>query len=167
MSNYFAYGSNMLLERLRERVPSASLITAAKLPGHALKFHKRSVDGSGKCNAFETGNPEDEIYGVIFQIDKAEKPALDRAEGLGRGYSQKEVKLIDLDGDLTAYTYVADADYIDDSLRPYGWYRDFVVEGAKQNLLPSDYIHQLESLPVWKDPNLDGAKRNRRILEGL
>jgi hypothetical protein len=49
---YFAYGSNMSTARLRERMPSCKPLGTATLPGHALRFHKRSTDKSGKCNAF-------------------------------------------------------------------------------------------------------------------
>jgi hypothetical protein len=51
-AEYFAYGSNMETARLRERMPSAKPLGVAKLSGHELRFHKRSKDGSGKCNAF-------------------------------------------------------------------------------------------------------------------
>ena len=55
---YFAYGSNMLTARLRERMPSCKPLGIAKLPGHALRFHKRSKDQSGKCNAFATDDDQ-------------------------------------------------------------------------------------------------------------
>lgn len=49
---YFAYGSNTSTARLRERMPSCKPLGIATLPGHALRFHKRSTDKSGRCNAF-------------------------------------------------------------------------------------------------------------------
>jgi hypothetical protein len=105
---YFAYGSNMLVQRFTTvyRAPSASFLTIAKLPRHVLKFHKRCKDGSGKCNAFETGNPVDELYGVVFEIDEADRPGLDRAEGRGKGYEDKMVHLDGPNGNLTAHTYL-------------------------------------------------------------
>ncbi len=51
---YFSYGSNMSSRRLLSRVPSARFITSASLPGHALHFHKKGLDGSAKCDAYET-----------------------------------------------------------------------------------------------------------------
>jgi gamma-glutamylcyclotransferase len=53
----FAYGSNMLSARLRERVPSARPAGTACLPGFSLRWHKVSVDGSGKCNVVEVATP--------------------------------------------------------------------------------------------------------------
>jgi gamma-glutamylcyclotransferase len=87
---YFAYGSNMSTPRLRERVPSCQFTTNAKLLRYQLRFHKRSKDESSKCNAFHTGEDTDIVWGVIFNILAAEKKALDRAEGLGSGYDEKQ-----------------------------------------------------------------------------
>ncbi len=78
---YFAYGSNMSIARLRERVPSAVSFGCHALKEHDLRFHKSSKDGSGKCNAFFTGNDDDTILGVLFEIKSSEMSALDRAEG--------------------------------------------------------------------------------------
>jgi len=79
---YFAYGSNMSVSRLRKRVPSASPLGCHILKKHDLRFHKKSKDGSGKCDAYETSNDKDIVYGALFGIDPNEKPALDAAEGL-------------------------------------------------------------------------------------
>ena len=64
---YFAYGSNMSTARLRKRMPSCKPIGIATLPGHALRFHKRSTDKSGKCNAFASGN-NNRVIGVAVQL---------------------------------------------------------------------------------------------------
>ena len=49
-----SYGSNMLLRRMLERAPSVKVIGIARLEGFALNWHKRSGDGSGKCDVQET-----------------------------------------------------------------------------------------------------------------
>src|SRR6202521_4452027 len=134
----FAYGSNMCTGRLRQRVPSAAPVRVARLLSHSLRFHKRSdKDGSGKADAYFTGEPEDLVWGVVFDIDPAEKPRLDAHEGLGHGYVERLVTVIDLAGGMhPAFTYTAEAGHIDRTLRPYSWYRRFVVEGARQHDLP-------------------------------
>ena len=55
---YFAYGSNMLTERLKARVSSATPIGKANLSDHGLRFHKKSKDGSGKCDIIKS--PDDD-----------------------------------------------------------------------------------------------------------
>src|ERR1700687_277338 len=124
---YFAYGSNMCTGRLRERVPSAMTVRIAQLLNHSLRFHKRSnKDGSGKADAYFTGERENEVWGVIFEFDPAEKQNLDRHEGLGRGYAEKQITVIDLDGSPhPLFMYAADEAHIEPALRPYSWYKRF------------------------------------------
>ena len=75
---YFAYGSNLHPLRLRARVPSSRLVGRAKLRGHALRCHKKSLfDGSGKCDAYPTGREDDCVLGAVFTLDAAERPVLD------------------------------------------------------------------------------------------
>ena len=50
---YFAYGSNLVMARLRARVPVFGLIGPARLPAMRLTFDKRGSDGSGKANLVE------------------------------------------------------------------------------------------------------------------
>ena len=139
---YFAYGSNMSTERLRERMPSCKPIGVATLPGHTLRFHKRSMDKSGRCNAFASGN-DSSVIGVLFSFDPAERAKLDKAEGVGSGYEHAMVTVINDKGRRRkVLTYLATPDYIDDSLKPYGWYKDFVLAGAgntacHRSILPS------------------------------
>lgn len=68
---YFAYGSNMSLLRLWQRVPSAVRIGVFTLQGHQLRFHKLGKDGSGKCDAYQTNNTLDlgrvDLSRVIFE----------------------------------------------------------------------------------------------------
>jgi cation transport regulator ChaC len=162
---YFAYGSNMCTGRLRERVPSADPVRVARLLNHSLRFHKRSCDRSGKCDAFFTGEPEDVVWGVVFDIDPAEKPDLDRHEGLGHGYVERLITVIDLDGGMhPVFMYVAERSHIDPTLRPYSWYRRFVVDGARQHSLPPDYIARIDAIPAVEDPDGDRDAANRRIV---
>ena len=146
---YFAYGSNLFTPWLRSRVSSAAALGVASLGGHRLAWHKRSVDGSGKCDAYQTGAPEDVVTGVVFAIDAAERPALDRVEG--PGYAALEVRValgVEL---VQAFTYVARPEAIDASLHPYHWYKTLVVSGAAEHVLPSGYIAGLQARPSVPD----------------
>jgi hypothetical protein len=161
---YFAYGSNMCTGRLRRRVPSAKAVRIAMLSNHSLRFHKRSNDGSGKCDACFTGEPADVVWGVIFQIDPADKPHLDSHEGLGYGYVEKLITVADQDGNPhRVFMYTAEGSHIDPTLRPYSWYKRFVVEGARQHNLPAEHIAAIEANKVIEDPNTERYDRNRQI----
>jgi len=161
---YFAYGSNMYTKRLRSRVPSCRFCRVASLSGYTIKFHKRSTDDSGKCNAYRTDSATDELIGVVFEIADSEKPELDRAEGLGAGYHEETVTIAGTEGMVDAYMYVADDNAIDDSLEPYTWYKDLVVAGAKEHRLPQRYIEELEAVPAKQDPDGKRERQNRALV---
>lgn len=163
---YFAYGSNMSTARLRKRMQSCKRLGTATLPGHTLRFHKRSIDKSGKCNAFASGDNEN-VVGVLFSFDPAERSKLDVAEGLGRGYAHARVTIINEAGyRQKVLTYLATCDYIDDSLKPYSWYKDFVLAGAREHGLPPAYIEEyIASVEAIDDPNTTRDKEQRATLE--
>src|ERR1039458_8075294 len=120
-------GFNICPGRLRQAVPLVIPVHIAKLLNHSLRFHKRSDDRSGKCDAFFTGEPGDEVWGVVFEIDPAEKSQLDAQEGLGLGYAEKAALVIDAEGNRhSVFTYTAEASHIDPALRPYSWDNRFV-----------------------------------------
>lgn len=158
--HYFAYGSNMSSPRLLGRVPVVRAIGRATLLGHELRFHKRGRDGSGKCDAFETGSLEGRVCGVLFELPLEAKPELDRHEGLGKGYDQKEVELLTAgDEPVTALTYYAT--HIDAGLAPYHWYKHHVLAGAREHGLPESYIRAIEIIASVGDPV---AARHRREM---
>ena len=136
----------MASARLKSRTPSARFVATGFLKGHVLKFHKRSKDGSGKCNAYYTGRETDHLWGVVFEIDLSEKRNLDKAEGLGNGYEERAVIIECQGGPVDAVTYLAQPTAIDNSLLPYQWYKDFVVDGANENGLPVPYVRRLRSI---------------------
>jgi len=153
----FSYGSNMSLARLQDRVPSARFVAVAILPAHRLRFHKVSRDNSGKCDAEETENPNDRVYGVVYEIANDEKPDLDRKEGLGSGYDEKEVEVITDQGNLTSLMYFATR--INSALKPYRWYKEHVLVGAREYGLPPEYIAQIEAIEAVEDPDATRSER--------
>ena len=142
----------MSIKRLAARVPSADAVGVAKLTEHTLKFHKIGKDGSAKCDAEYTGNPEDRVLGVVFRILASEKPRLDRIEGLGYGYGQTRVMIAPERGEkIPALTYRAIP--VDASLKPFRWYKEHVLIGARENHLPARYIEAIEAIESIDDPD--------------
>lgn len=143
---YFAYGSNMAVERLQSRISSALIIGVAALEYHQLKFHKHSKkDGSGKCDAAYTGNPDDKVFGVLYSVQTSQLPELDKYEGCGYGYKRKNVIVHSESNEpISAETYIATQ--INSSLCPFDWYKEHVLRGAIVAGLPPDYIAQLQAV---------------------
>ena len=120
---YAAYGSNLHPVRITERLPSARLLGTGHLGDWSLPFHKLSQDASGKCSIV----PGTEgVHFAIFDISEDDKLVLDRIEGVGSGYAAASLNIPPF-GDCA--TYIAEAPYVDEALRPYDWYREFVLAG--------------------------------------
>ena len=145
---YFAYGSNLLTRRLQGRVPSAHPLGAARLKGSRLAWHKVGADGSGKCDIAE--DPDSIVWGVLFEIDPAEMPSLDRVEGLGHGYETKFVSVTLAGTEVRAKTYQATR--TDPDLRPWHWYKDLVLAGAVEHGLPFPYVQAIRDIKATSDP---------------
>lgn len=152
----------MSIRRLRERVPSARRLLTCRLRAHRLHFHKQGQDGSAKCDAFETENASDTVIGALFEICESERAALDRVEGLGYGYDRKPVILEAGRGiEVQAFTYFAT--HIDGRLKPYSWYKQHVLVGARESRLPRSYVSTIEAVEALEDPDRVRDRRQRAI----
>lgn len=148
--------------RLTDRVPSAGFVSIGKLAAHQLRFHKIGMDGSSKCDAEHTGCPNHFVWGAVFEIPVSEKAVLDRYEGLGCGYGEKSVAVRLEKGELVeAATYYALR--TDPGLKPFHWYKEHVLRGARENGLPEDYIAVIESVASIADPDHERHERELSI----
>ena len=145
----------MSIRRLRDRTPLARRIGTGTLEKHQLVFHKHGRDNSAKCDAHQTGDPNHFVVGVLYEIHPEEKPILDKVEGLGSGYEIKDVLVrLDNGSQVEAFTYYAT--HINSDLKPFDWYREHVLVGARENALPEEYIQAIEAIDFIGD---NDAKR--------
>ena len=149
---YFAYGSNMLTKRLQRRCHSARVSARGRVCGFRLTFSKISDDGSGKCTLESEDGTNNWVHGVLFQIASNEKPTLDKAEGLGRGYDEIIVTVVTSKSVDKAHVYVASAGATDSNRRAYHWYKGLVVAGSIEHELPETHIEMLWAAPSVSDP---------------
>jgi hypothetical protein len=162
---YFAYGSNLYIPRLAARVPSAVPETIGYVDRYRLAFHKRSVDGSAKADAVWTEQRDDRIWGAVYRFHLDEQPMLDKHEFLGIGYDRVNVQVVTAGETVVeAWMYVARTSAIDASLRPYGWYVDYVVRGAHQHRLPLCYISKLRQIETSCDPDPEREASHQPLL---
>jgi gamma-glutamylcyclotransferase (GGCT)/AIG2-like uncharacterized protein YtfP len=142
---YFAYGSNLLSGRMRERVPSARREAVAFLDHHRLVCNKRGSDGSAKANLVPAAGHR--VWGVLYRIEGAELPLLDQLES---GYARVVVEVRTASGEARlASTYRSDR--ITEDPVPFDWYRGMILEGAREQGLPEQYLALLEALPAKPD----------------
>lgn len=163
MLHYFAYGSNLHPVRLVERVPSARFVGTVELTHHDLLFHKKSHDGSGKCNLLRTGAESDRVHGAIYALDPEHKVLLDRHEGKGSGYMDNPLKVQHQGMDYSCFTYLAQPSYIVDHLQPYHWYKKLVLLGALYCQFPHSYVAAIESVKSIDDPD-DSRRKEHDVL---
>lgn len=153
----FAYGSNMCSGRFRiYQVSPEGEDPAALLTGYRLRFNKKSQkDGSGKANLepHEGGK----VWGVLYTIPEKDLQLLDDGE---KGYSR--VKLaVSVNGVAAGtWVYIASNPDNDPALRPYSWYKRFLVEGAREHAIPPEYVAELEQIDAVQDKN---EKRDREM----
>jgi len=153
--------------RLLERVPSTNLLGVAELDKHRLAFHKKSQDGSSKCNLVRTGKESDGVYGAIYQMDSAHKQALDCFEGNGNGYHDSQLT-VELHGkEHSCFTYFAQETHVADGLKPYHWYKNLVVLGARHLQFPDVYVRSIEMIESVEDPDETRWKQHNLLIEKI
>lgn len=158
----FAFGSNMCSGRFRAYgVSPEGAGRAAVLPGHRLLFNKKSTDDkSGKANV--AAHAGSDIWGVLYTIPDGDLEKLDKGEG---GYRRVRLSLRLTDNTNTdAWVYVAKKPTNDPALRPYTWYKRFLVEGAQEHALPSEYIAELERIDASQDPDQRRDREKRALV---
>lgn len=77
---YFAYGSNMLHERLEARIGKVAVLGTYAVPGWRLMFNAGSYK-KAFANMVATGRFRDEVRGVVYEMTSRQMKALDGFEG--------------------------------------------------------------------------------------
>jgi len=157
----FAFGSNMCSGRFRAyKVSPLGPGRPAVLPRYRLEFNKKSTDDlSGKANV--TAQKGSEVWGVLYAISSKDKKKLDKGEG---GY--RPVKLpvrLEDNSTIEAWVYVAKKTDDNPALRPFTWYKRFLVEGAREHALPPAYIATLENIDDVQDANQERDRKKRAL----
>ena len=135
-----------------------------EVAGHRLAFHKRGVDGSGKCDLYSDKGSCDKVHGVVYELDEQGKAKLDEVEGKHRGYAEKVVQ-VSLHGvTRESYLYIAQPSHIDPGLVPYHWYKGLVLAGARYHGFPTDYLAAIEATPSVTDPDVGRTRENEGLL---
>nr|XP_030713319.1 gamma-glutamylcyclotransferase [Globicephala melas] len=145
---YFAYGSNLLTERIHLRNPSAVFCSVARLQDFKLDFGNPQGKTSetwhgGIATIFES--PGDEVWGVVWKMNKSNLSSLDKQEGVKSGmYVPIEVNVSTQEGkEITCRSYQM-TNY--ERVPPSPQYKKVICLGAKENGLPPDYQKKLNAI---------------------
>ena len=161
---YFAYGSNLLTERLVHRCDAARPLGHAQAPGYRVGFAKYSrVDGSGKATILEDAGA---AWGVLYELPGAQLDVLDEFEGVGKGYDRLDSLTVQgPEGTCEAVSYIASEPR--EGLPPFDWYLALILAGVRQHRLPEavwEGFHGTEHVPD-PDPGRPGYQAAVRALE--
>lgn len=156
---YYAYGSNLCLPRLRDRVTKVSLVAVGELKGWQLVFNKHGRDNSAKANIEQTNEPSESVCGALLEIPAENWDGLRRAERFPEHYSEVLVPVSTNEGLLSAVTYVGCAAFLSDDLLPFDWYLEHIVRGGTELGLPFSYLNGIARTKTISDPDMERAAR--------
>ena len=109
---YFAYGSNLDWEQMKERCPSASFYCRASLSNYRIDFTRKSTKRNcGVADIVKDNNYK--VYGVVYRINEADLGKLSKHEGYvlqGDNNAYKRIEIIVFEEDnkkepIIAFTY--------------------------------------------------------------
>jgi len=144
---YFAFGSNLLKERLQLANPSAVFHCTGKLKDYVLNFglwdehvDTRWHGGTATIQPCPSG----EVWGVVWTMNNDNLTSLDKQEGVDQGqYSPLEVTVETDSGPVLCRTYQMNHFH---ACPPSPQYKQVVCLGAEQNGLPVEYLQKLEAV---------------------
>jgi len=153
---YFAYGSNMNPDRVRRRQMLFDHHQAGTLRDFRLAFNKRSVKFIGAASANVMMQKGAVTEGVVYRLKQADEiTRMDPYEGYPLRYDRLSLTVVCADGPLSAWVYVANQEYIDNSLRPTSWYLRHMLAGKE--FLSESYIEQLTAVDCLPDTEVEPA----------
>jgi len=154
---YFAYGSNLNPDEMRQRCPSHRVVGMAALADHRLAFPRNSETWGGGTAGLEHAHGET-VWGMVYELGDEDLASLDAFEGFKEPGSQhnlydRELTTVDLrrpdDGSVPrrvrASAYFARPS---NPSPPGRRYLETILAGARHHRLPEEYIERLAAIPT-------------------
>ncbi|MDZ7825987.1 MAG: gamma-glutamylcyclotransferase family protein [Gammaproteobacteria bacterium] len=149
--HYFAFGSNMNPQRVRDRGLAFDHVSGAVLADAELVFDKRSADHprSGHANVvFRRGG---RVEGVLYRLADADQILrMDPFERTPINYSRDAVIVTTDGGPVHAWTYFAESSGPGPGCPPRG--RLHGPSAGRPTLAVPEWIARLEAWPLAEDP---------------
>jgi hypothetical protein len=152
---YFAYGSNLDPERMRQNAPDHQLIGLAALRDHRLLFPRHNEKWGGGTASLGHAHGET-VWGVLYEVSDNDLEVLDRQEGFRGAGDQhnlydREWLTVELtrpdDGSVPrrvrAQAYLARPS---NPSPPSRRYLDTILAGARHHRLPDEYVDRLAAV---------------------
>ena len=142
---YFAYGSNLSIDRMKSRTGPIRDAKRARLSRYQLVFNKRAEGVGAYANIVP--NSDTKVWGVTYLCDQEAIEKLDLCEGVDGGhYVHEWLPLTWDDGaTLNALAYNAGEEYICEGEEPTPEYVAHIIKGAEEHGLPEEYTRSILS----------------------
>lgn len=143
---YFAYGSNMDLNRMKTRCPDSLFIGKACLNGYKIMFDKYSPRwGCGVADI--VGNSSSEVWGLIYEVTESDLKQLDHYEGVPDLYIRIKVNVI---AENNKYLHVTTYEVVtkESFAPPTTEYLSIIKEAAEKFNFPDEYKQMLANIKV-------------------
>lgn len=140
---YFAFGSNMNPERMRQREAFFTARVGAKLSDYKMSFSFRGPGGNGGANI--TPKKDSVVHGALYSLEDGGLQRLDLFEMVEDGcYRRAKVTVETINGErIDATTYIVTEEFYQEGLIPRRGYLDHCLAG--KDVLPAEYYTFLES----------------------
>ncbi|MCK9326161.1 MAG: gamma-glutamylcyclotransferase [Bacteroidales bacterium] len=102
---YFAYGSNLSLDQMEQRLPNARPLCKATLRFWRLTY-KANFKGNGVATIEKNSERRGAVYGALYVLSAGDLATMDRYEGTPRVYQRRLVTVESKFGRVKAITYV-------------------------------------------------------------
>lgn len=133
MKLYFAYGSNMWRDQMKNRG-----LDRRRFGNGILKGYRWIITTRGYANIIKSEG--DEVHGVVYRLSEADEIRLDEYEGVHKGSYRKEIVNVAVENlTFRCFVYV---DPIIEEGKPKEEYIHRIKKGVEDARLPSDYVER-------------------------
>ena len=144
---YFAYGSNMDVERVQQRGMAFVGRISGRLAGYRLVFNKRAKGHRGIAHANIELSAAGQVEGVLYALAAPESILqMDPYEGYPIRYSRTILSIETETCVAAAWVYEANAQFIETDCKPTQSYLNHLLAGAE--FLSATYLADLMATPV-------------------
>jgi len=178
---YFAYGSNMDKDTLRERRGIEwTRAVPALARGWRLSVNKPSLLGTGEAMATIVADPAGEVWGVLYEIATTDYEHLEFTEGVKIDHYRRVTVVVEpataWDGvergtigantvergtieRITVEAVTLASDHRDPGIRPTRRYMNLLLAGAADHGLPASWIDFLRAIEAAEESADNAALR--------
>lgn len=143
MSLYFAYGSNMDQDQMRERCPGAQLLGRASLAHYRLAFTILSPKRQCGC-ADIVPSAGDTVYGLLYRLTDIDMSRMDDFEGHPVHYRRVRIRVQVEGREVEAYSY--EVVHKQEDLLPSAHYLGLLQSAAARFEFPEEYREFLQNI---------------------